>query len=189
MSFAAVVGRNDKSAGLDPIPIHQRMSAGSLPFIATAPCLELSILFQALSTPCTSLERAMWTPAGHRILDRDFIVAFVLCLLDSRKELRADGLHPLINQFHITVCQYTGVPAAPPLFAIVGVPHNFCGTVALVAADADAHRLRTCVDFFTASCLEGSDGHAATAGLCKGDDLSAETSFSIAASAAVRAIE
>jgi hypothetical protein len=95
----------------------------------------------------------------------------------------------------ITICQRTGVPAAPPLFAFVGVPHNVCGTVALVAANEDAHRLGACVDLFTASCgaiatcLEGADGHAAIAGLTKGDALAAAKSFSIAASAAVRAID
>jgi hypothetical protein len=67
VSFAAVVHRNDKSAGLDAFPIHQRMSSGSLPLVATAPCLDLAKLFQAQRTTCTSLERAMWTPAGHRI--------------------------------------------------------------------------------------------------------------------------
>jgi hypothetical protein len=57
VSFASVVRRNDKSAGLDGIPIHQHMSARSFPLVATAPCLELAKLFQAQSTTCTSLDR------------------------------------------------------------------------------------------------------------------------------------
>jgi hypothetical protein len=88
-----------------------------------------------------------------------------------------------------------GSSRRPSALAIIGVPQNVCGAVALVAANEDAHRLRACVDLVTASygaiamCLEGSDGHAAIAGLTKGDALAASKSFSIAASAAVRAID